>query len=249
MTDLTDLYAPRRDDDARGGGYRIRSEATWGLAREAYLDGATAEEVCDRFDLSLGAFRERAKKGGWRRCDQADPEPAEAADWTHYVGDDIDSEAGYDVLADHALRQLRRAMARGRAGAAASWMRLHERLTLKAREEKAEAEAAARRAAAPSGPPSVRSAQIREQEAAERREAEAYVARRDGASAMEMAACVAARVGDLARRVAATDPRDGVSRAALERELDRLSQEVMDGIPDDPDDPDAIFDDPLASPW
>ncbi len=261
MTDLTDIHAPRPDDDDRGGGYRIRSEATWTLAREAYLDGATAEEACDRFDLSLGAFRERARKGGWRRCDQADPEPADAPgpDGTPFAGDDLDPEAGYDVLADHALRQLRRAMARGRASAAASWMRLHERLTLKAQEAEAQARAAARRAedaAAPRGPASMACVQLEEQLQARRREAEAYVARRDGAGVVEMASSVALRASDMARRVAALDPRDGVARAALEQELDRLNRDIIDeagrlmaGIPDDPDDPDAVFDDPLPSPW
>lgn len=252
MHDRDDLYSldPDRDeppgDDggvrSSASGYRIRSEAVWERARGAYLEGETAEAVCDRFDLSLGAFRERARKGGWRRCDQPDREPIPVS-----ALDDVDADADYGELADHALRQLRRAMARGRASAASSWMRLHDRLTARAAEDAKRAEAAARKAAAPR-PHSVAAERVLEQIAARRREAEAYVARRDGASATELAGSVALRVGDLARRIAATGPRDGVARAAIDRELDRLGAElravsIPQGavIPDDPDDPDAVF--------
>lgn len=245
MLDENGLYdpRPREDDDASPrdhGGYRVRSDATWDLARAAYLEGETAESVCFRFDLSLGAFRERARKGGWRRCDQPDRAPLPVT-----AEDDVDFDAGYAELADHALRQMRRAMARGRASAAATWMRLHDRLSQKA----AEAEAEAARTDAAARPVSVAMEQFNERMEARRREAEAYVARRDGASAIELASSVGVRVGDLARRVAATDPRDGVARAALDQELARLQAEILAGrIPDDPDPPHAVFTGPPPDP-
>jgi hypothetical protein len=129
------------------GGYRIRSDETWARARDAYLAGETAEEVAFRFDLSMATLRERARKEGWRRADQDDPEAEERLDdrWGH-----ISDDEGYASLAERALYQLRRAMAQGRGGAAASWMRVHDRLIARAEIEearKAKAEAAARRMA------------------------------------------------------------------------------------------------------
>ena len=238
MIDPDDLCGTRPDDAASPhGGYRIRSDETWDRAREAYLDGEAAESVCARFDLGLSVFRERARRGGWRRCDQPDREPIPVS-----ALDDVDDDADYGVLADHALRQLRRAMARGRASAASSWMRLHDRLTAKAAEAARQVEAAARKAAPPR-PHSVAAEQVLERIEARRREAEAYVARRDGVSATERAGAVALRIGDLARRIAVAGPRDGVARAAIDCELDRLRGELR-GLsgPDDPDDPDAVFD-------
>lgn len=128
------------------GGYRIRSDETWARARDAYLAGETAEEVAFRFDLTLGSLRHRARQEGWRRADQDDPEAEERLDdrWGH-----ISDDEGYASLAERALYQLRRAMAQGRGGAAASWMRVHDRLIARAEIEearKAKAEAAAVRA-------------------------------------------------------------------------------------------------------
>lgn len=117
-------------------GYRKRPEETWTAARDAYLAGETAESVCDRFNLSLGTFRQHARDGGWRRIDQ--PAPAPMDDYP------VDETAGYAELAEQAMARLRRAVAWGRASEAASWMRLHDRLrTLAAAEAPApEAEAA-----------------------------------------------------------------------------------------------------------
>jgi hypothetical protein len=121
------------------GGYRIRSDETWAKARDAYLAGETAEEVAFRFDLTLGSLRHRARQEGWRRADQHDPDHEHRLDdprldnrWGH-IGDD----EGYAALAERALFQLRRAMAQGRGGAAASWMRVHDRLTARAEQEEA----------------------------------------------------------------------------------------------------------------
>jgi len=46
--------------------YRIRGAETWEVARLAYLDGFSADEVCARFDLGISALRKRAKLRGWR---------------------------------------------------------------------------------------------------------------------------------------------------------------------------------------
>ncbi len=167
MRDEDGLYDPRPIEDERpdpaaaATGYRIRSDATWALARDAYLGGETAQGVCDRFDLSLGAFRERARNGGWRRCDHPDPDPLPVD-----ASDDVDPDAGYAELADHALRQLRRAMALGRASAAASWMRLHERLLARAEAEAGDAREVARRAEVAQRPASPALQAFRDQMAA-----------------------------------------------------------------------------------
>ncbi|MDQ8029911.1 MAG: hypothetical protein REJ23_14390 [Brevundimonas sp.] len=54
-----------------------RSDATWDAARDAYLAGAAAELVCERFHLNLSTFKGRAARQKWRRSDQPDPEPFE----------------------------------------------------------------------------------------------------------------------------------------------------------------------------
>ncbi len=158
MRDEDSLYDPRPIEDDQpphapaGTGYRIRSDAVWAQARAAYLDGETAEGVCDRFDLSLSAFRERARRGGWRRCDQPDGEPRPVDAMDDVDGCSIEMGASYAELADHALRQMRRAIARGRASEACSWMRLHERLLARAEAEAQAAVQAARRAEAAARP-------------------------------------------------------------------------------------------------
>ena len=54
--------------------YRVRSQQIWDLARDDYLAGEPARIVCRRYDLGLSAFRIRARKAGWRRQDQDDPD-------------------------------------------------------------------------------------------------------------------------------------------------------------------------------
>ncbi|RZJ96910.1 MAG: hypothetical protein EON88_05190 [Brevundimonas sp.] len=103
-------------------GHDIRSAARWDLARHDYLAGDSGRQVCDRYGLSLSTFNQRARRDGWRKCDQPDPDP---------VPDD-DPEADQPVdcaaLAEEALVHVRGALRRGRAGEASSWMRLHEKL-------------------------------------------------------------------------------------------------------------------------
>ena len=57
--------------------YRIRTDETWAEAREDYLTGFTAEEVCRRHEIGLSALRRRARREGWRRTDQDDPVAAD----------------------------------------------------------------------------------------------------------------------------------------------------------------------------
>jgi hypothetical protein len=184
------------------GGYRIRSDETWARARDAYLAGETAEEVAFRFDLTLGSLRHRARQEGWRRADQDDPEHEERLDdrWGH-----ISDDEGYASLAERALYQLRRAMAQGRGGAAASWMRVHDRLIARAEIEEArqkKAEAAARAA--------VDMAEVNAR-----------------AQALVDDMAEQARVRDLARaagRAAALASRSDVAHGPIDAELDRLAR-------------------------
>lgn len=103
-------------------GHRIRARTTWLLARHDYLQGDSAPQVCDRYGLNERTLRDRAKREKWRRIDQPDPDPID--DDEEDAGEPVDCAA----LADDALLRVRRALKRGRAGEAASWMRLHEKL-------------------------------------------------------------------------------------------------------------------------
>jgi uncharacterized protein YjcR len=43
---------------------------TWAAAREAYLAGAPAREVSQRFGVTVAALRKRAENEGWTRAAQ-----------------------------------------------------------------------------------------------------------------------------------------------------------------------------------
>lgn len=101
---------------------RIRPEQAWDRAREDYLAGATAEEVCRRHDLGLSAFKVRARQGEWRRTDQPAPDPVE---------DDIDLNAPAEPrsrMLDKAWRRVSRALDDGHSIEAMRWMRVHAML-------------------------------------------------------------------------------------------------------------------------
>lgn len=104
-------------------GHAPRSQAAWDLARRDYLAGDTRTQVCDRYGLNPSTFTDRARREGWRKADQPDPPPV--------PDDDPEAEEPVDcaALAEDALVRVRRALRLGRAGEAASWMRLHEKLT------------------------------------------------------------------------------------------------------------------------
>lgn len=102
-------------------GHRIRARTTWLLARYDYLQGDSAEQVCDRYGLKVSTQRDRARKEGWRKIDQPDPDPVE---------DEIDdSPVDCEAMADEALTRVRAALRRRRPAEAASWMRVHEKLS------------------------------------------------------------------------------------------------------------------------
>ena len=103
--------------DPASDGYRVRSARTWTAARRDYLAGDAAEAVCARYDLKLGTLRSRAAREGWRRSDIEDvwPDPQ----------DETPDTAPPDLtqMAAQALMRLNRALQRGRAAEAASWLR------------------------------------------------------------------------------------------------------------------------------
>ncbi|WP_313103652.1 hypothetical protein, partial [Brevundimonas sp.] len=98
-------------------GYRIRSDAVWAAARRDYLAGDAAEAVCARYDLKLGTLRSRAAREGWRRSDIEDV-------WPDPQDEDADATPpDLTRMAAQALMRLNRALQRGRAAEAASWLR------------------------------------------------------------------------------------------------------------------------------
>ena len=120
--------------------YRKRSPETWTAARDAYLGGLTAEEVCARFDLGESAFHKRARAEGWRRVDQEDPEPEDVP--TDEDMPDIDDEA----LAAFAFRRMSVEARRGRLNRALAWGRLRD-MALRQISDRARLEARIARAA------------------------------------------------------------------------------------------------------
>jgi hypothetical protein len=103
--------------------YRSRSAETWDQARDAYLAGEPAEGVCARFDLGLSNFRNRARREGWRRADQADPDPVGLDDGLD--DEDLDAIADAD-LQRMARRRMTSAARRGHVGEALRWARFGE---------------------------------------------------------------------------------------------------------------------------
>ncbi|PQZ83836.1 MULTISPECIES: hypothetical protein [unclassified Brevundimonas] len=116
----------RSPDLSQTAGYRVRSDAVWAAARRDYLAGDTAEAVCDRYQLKSGTLRSRAAREGWRRSDMEDVWPA--------PDDEDDNPPGaappdLAQMAAQALMRLDRAVRRGRAAEAASWLRTWRALT------------------------------------------------------------------------------------------------------------------------
>ena len=66
------VWGPLFTDERPSRGYRVRPEEVWQKAKREYLDGYSAEAVCAEFDLGLSAFRQRARREGWRRSDAAE---------------------------------------------------------------------------------------------------------------------------------------------------------------------------------
>ncbi|WP_438851498.1 hypothetical protein [Brevundimonas nasdae] len=113
------------EDPAPRDGYRVRAEAVWAAARRDYLAGDAAEAVCRRYDLKLGTLRSRAAREGWRRCDVEDAGawPAPWPDEDDPVEDGAADAPDLAAMTAQALMRLNRAVRRGRAAEAASWLR------------------------------------------------------------------------------------------------------------------------------
>lgn len=102
----------------------------WDLARREYLSGVTAIDICRRYGMSLRSFRLRARVEKWRRIDRLDCD-VEPEDGEYHPDDDV----GFADLADQVFLNIRRAIGARRAAEAASWMRLFDKLALRARGE------------------------------------------------------------------------------------------------------------------
>lgn len=99
--------------------YRSRSDETWARARDDYLAGMTAEQVCLRHDLGLRSFWNRAADEGWRRCDQPDPAPDEVG------GLGVFDDFKPSDLEDLARLRMVAAMTRGHSTEALRWRRVY----------------------------------------------------------------------------------------------------------------------------
>lgn len=111
--------------------HHFRSPETWAKAREDYLAGAPAPEVCARYGIALSTLRERASKEGWRRADQAEPAPFDFA-----AERDADGFLpGPGPLADDAWMGLLRTLRQDRPREALAWLRLYRGLIQLKREE------------------------------------------------------------------------------------------------------------------
>ena len=109
--------------------YRVRSQQVWDLARDDYLAGEPARIVCRRYDLGLSAFRIRARKAGWRRQDQDDPDLYDPALALEAVED-----VAFSDMAASARRRLQLALMDGEATEAQRWLKIFETLSVLAAE-------------------------------------------------------------------------------------------------------------------
>ena len=135
------IWGPLFTDERPSRGYRVRPEEVWQKAKREYLDGYSAEAVCAEFDLGLSAFRQRARREGWRRSDAAEGEPACEA--TAFPPEP-EAAPPTDELVDMAWRSMAQAIRRGKVYEARAWMKLHAELKAAATaDERAAAKAAA----------------------------------------------------------------------------------------------------------
>lgn len=114
-----------------GGGRRTASDAVWAAARDDYLAGLSATEVCDRHGVGLSTLRRRAESEGWRRSDQPwaprnrlDPDD-EGVELEARIGGDLDRVEPCE-LSYVAARRMMRAVLRGDAVAALRWRKVRE---------------------------------------------------------------------------------------------------------------------------
>lgn len=107
-----------------GVGTRSASEEVWRQARDDYLAGHSAAEVCETHDIGKSTFWARAAAEGWRRRDQSES-------ITVLDDPELENLAGND-LAEMARNRLAKAMVVGRAAEAAGWLRIYEEVRFRA---------------------------------------------------------------------------------------------------------------------
>ena len=114
-----------------GRGRRAAPDEVWAAARDDYLAGLSAPEVCRRHDVRLSTLRQRAVREGWRRIDQPwaprnrlDPDD-EGVELEARVGGDLD-KVELRELSWVAARRMMRAVLRGDAADALRWRRVRD---------------------------------------------------------------------------------------------------------------------------
>jgi len=126
---MTDIVHAR----SAPAGHVAAPEEVWAQAREDYLDGLSAPQVCRRHGLNLATLRSRAAREGWRRVDQPWIPPQREALDPLDEGADLEAEFGGDVnaieprlLAALAETRMARAVLRGQAAEALRWRRVRD---------------------------------------------------------------------------------------------------------------------------
>ena len=133
-----ELYGPFFSEARASRGYRVRSEGVWRAARDEYVAGEAAETVCARYDLGLSAFRQRARREGWRRSDAEDASAGGSADSPAYpppYPPEPEAAPPTEEMADLAWRSAAQAIRRGRVYEARAWMKLRQELQEEVRRE------------------------------------------------------------------------------------------------------------------
>lgn len=140
---MTDAALPVTTDPMRGP---VDVDVEWNAAKDLYLSGWTAREVCDGFGFASSSFFKRAKAEGWLKRDQPrvrEPEPP--------LDLDVPVETP-DQAMDHAWRRAMQAMHAGCVERMTRWLRCHARLQAlvetAVRQSERQASAAEREAAA-----------------------------------------------------------------------------------------------------
>lgn len=140
---MTDAALPVATDPMRGP---VDVDVEWNAAKDLYLSGWTAREVCDGFGFASSSFFKRAKAEGWLKRDQPrvrEPEPP--------LDLDVPVETP-DQAMDHAWRRAMQAMHAGCVERMTRWLRCHARLQAlvetAVRQSERQASAAEREAAA-----------------------------------------------------------------------------------------------------
>jgi hypothetical protein len=93
--------------------YARHTDALWALIREDYLDGHTKERLAAHYHVGESTIRDRARREGWRRCDQPAPDIGRIEDAADDEDDYEPMRPVVEVIAD-AYRRADVAFQRGR---------------------------------------------------------------------------------------------------------------------------------------